>query len=383
MSASKLSFPGYSAIAAASAAVVMLLTWAWVITMPLAFLDPEYAAWLAKEELLARCDLGAMIVLGDSRAAADVLPAAMPYVTTNLAVGGGEPVEALAAARRALSCPHPPRRVLLSFNPGQFMHPDLFWERTVRFGFVSNREVAELGRESRAAGDPSVYENGHGDGLVGPVRALLYAVRFPSLYFSSLEKGGVFLRLFQNRRALHDHLAARGQYYFGVAAGCSDVAAEGHLTDFRPLPVLDRYFDHLLALLAAAGVEVDFIAMPVNEDTRAAMRPELREGFAAYLHRYEVRYPNFRVRGAVLRGWPDRLFGDAFSHLNPSGAKLFSAIVATCIRTQGVACALDWSANAAQGGASEQSEKAAWSRPRNTRFPVSITAASAISLSRP
>ena len=33
---------------------------------------------------------------------------------------------------------------------------------------------------------------------------------------------------------------------------------------FRPLPVLDRYFDRMLALLAARGIPTDFIAMPMN-----------------------------------------------------------------------------------------------------------------------
>src|SRR5215472_1256881 len=34
---------------------------AWVIIAPLTFPDPEYPAWLAKERLLARCDLGELL----------------------------------------------------------------------------------------------------------------------------------------------------------------------------------------------------------------------------------------------------------------------------------------------------------------------------------
>ena len=62
--------------------------------MPLAFLDPEYPAWLAKERMLARCDLGSVVIVGDSRAAVDIEPTLLPVKTTNLAAGGGEPIEA-------------------------------------------------------------------------------------------------------------------------------------------------------------------------------------------------------------------------------------------------------------------------------------------------
>jgi hypothetical protein len=78
--------------------------------MPLAFLDPEYPAWLAKEQMLARCDLGQVLVVGDSRAAVDIEPTLLPVRATNLAVGGGESIEAYSVVRRALACATPRRR---------------------------------------------------------------------------------------------------------------------------------------------------------------------------------------------------------------------------------------------------------------------------------
>ncbi|MDQ2804750.1 MAG: hypothetical protein M3Y41_19510 [Pseudomonadota bacterium] len=333
-----LSVRAYLGWVGALAAGLFALAWAWVALMPLAFLDPEYPAWLAKRTMLRTCDLGRMLVVGDSRAA-DVMPTMMPLPTTNLAVGGGEPIEALVAVRRALACPHPPERVIVSFGPGHLMQPDLFWERTVRFGFLGPADVAALGRVSRRIGDMSVYENGHGDGLRGSVRAALYAVRFPSLYFASLAKGGLFLRWWENRRALAAGLARRGQFSFGVAAGSTGVTVEGHLERFAPLPILDHYFDQTLALLTAHGIRVDFVAMPVNEATWQVVRPALRDGFAAYLRRYEAKYPSFRVLGTLMPHWPNRFFGDEFAHLNPDGAALFSARVAWCL-SDNTACAL-------------------------------------------
>jgi hypothetical protein len=69
----------------------------------------------------------------------------------------------------------------------------------------------------------------------------------------------------------------------------------------------------------------------MNHATGASVRPAVRAGFAAYLARYEARYPGFRVLGPSMPDWPDRYFGDAFSHLNPGGAALLSARFGRCM----------------------------------------------------
>jgi hypothetical protein len=306
--------------------------WAWIAAAPLAYLDPEYPAWRAKIELLQRCDLGQLVILGDSRAAVDVIPALLPVAATNLAVGGGKPVEAFAALKRALACPHPPRRVLIALDPAHFMKPDLFWERAVRFGFVAYGDLTELAALSRGSHDPRLLTPMQPDGLPDAWRGLLYAVRFPTLYIGSVMRGGVFLRWWRNTALLTKTLASRGQYFFGTEPGSDIVAVDGHLDRFEPSPVLDLYFDRLLATLQRHGIPADFVAMPVNQATDSAITPALRAGYTAYLAGYEARYPGFHVIGTAMRHWPDRMFGDAFSHLNPGGARLFSAWLAGCLR---------------------------------------------------
>lgn len=321
----------YLTVLALTAVIGFVLVWAWVAAMPLAFLDPEYPAWRAKLVLLHRCDLGDVVVIGDSRAAVDVMPWLLPVRATNLAVGGGETIEAYAALSRALACPHPPRRVVISLDAAHFTEPDLFWERSVRFGFLGRTDLALLRQTEHRTGDDSFAAPRLSDGLPSMLRARLYTWRFPPLYFSSLVRGGVILRLWRNRTRFAAVLAARGQYFFGINAGSSTVAAEGHMASFRPLPVLDRYFDRILALLNARGIPADFIAMPMNRATGIAVRPAVRAGFARYLAAYAARYPNFHVIGPVMPDWPDRYFGDAFSHMNPRGARLLSAEFGRCL----------------------------------------------------
>lgn len=312
-------------IAASTVAVIFLgLVWGWVAFARIAFLEPEYGAWVAKRGFLARCDLGDVLILGDSRAAADIEPLLLPGRAVNLALGGGEPIEAYVALRRALACPQPPSRVVLSFGAGHFMRPDLFWERSVGYGFLDHDDVAELRRVSARLKDPSIYDMKRPDGLPAPVRATLYAVRFPSVYFGPLLKGGVFLRYWEDEAMRRRTVEARGQYFFGTAPGATEVAVEGHVDRFEPLPVLDWYFQRILKLLAMHGIEADFVATPMNEATWRSVRPEVRQAFDAYMAGYAARYPNFHIVGPTMPHWPDRYFGDAFSHLNPEGADRFS-----------------------------------------------------------
>ena len=307
-----------------SAGVSFALVWGWVAAMPMAYMDIEYASWRAKQTMLDRCDLGEAIVLGDSRAAADIIPARLGLRVTNLAVGGGEAIEALSALNRALACPAAPRLVIISLDPGHFSRADQFWDRSVRLGFVTGADVAALSEASRQTGDASVYESQPLDGVPMAVRAWLYRVRFPPLYFSSLAHGGLMFRWGRNERMLADTLAARGHYYFGTDPGSSTVTVDGHMPRFRPLPILDHYFDALLAALDRRGIETRFIAMPVNEATWREVRPAVRDGFADYLAGYERRYPHFHVASEIMPHWPDRWFGDQFGHLNPAGAERFS-----------------------------------------------------------
>lgn len=326
-----LSPPRFFAAALLAAALTLALIWGWVLAMPLAFLDREYPAWAVKIAMLHRCALAPVLVVGDSRAAADIMPARLPVAVSNLAIGGGETIEAYAALRRALACPRAPKLVVISLDPGHFMRPDLFWERSVRFGFVGRRDLAGLRRASARLGDPSLYALRNTDGVPARLRAWLYEVHFPSHYTANLVHGGVFLRLWSNRRVRARVRAAGGQYFFGTAARSDRVAEDASLGDFRALPILDFYFDRMLALLARHHVAAVFLAMPVNRATGKAIPTALRQGFAAYLAGYAARYPEFHLAAPLFSTWPDRYFGDGFSHLNPRGAPRLTARLAACL----------------------------------------------------
>jgi len=313
---------------AAGAVGSFLLLWAWIAFVPLAYLDPEYPFWLVKQRMLRSCDLGEVAILGDSRAAVGILPGLLPVTATNLAVGGGKPVEALAVARAMLACPQPPDHVMISIDPGHFMKPDLFWERSVRFGLMRRADLAELAALSAATGDWSVHEARQTDPFPPGLRATLYAIRFPPYFFNSVVKAGGVLRWWSNRDALEQGFASRGQYYFGTDPGSSGVALDATLETFQPTPVLEAAFDRLLGLLAERGITAWFVRMPVNEATWRATRPAVTAGFTAWLDAKAGAHPNLRIVTLSEPYWPDQWFGDGFAHLNPAGAERFSRTLA-------------------------------------------------------
>jgi hypothetical protein len=311
-----------------SAVLSFCSLWAWVAFVPMAYMDPEYASWRAKEAMLDRCDLGDVVVLGDSRAAADIIPARLPLRVTNLAIGGGEAIETVSALDRVLACPTAPKLVIISLDPGHFSRTDGFWDRSVRYGFMTDLDISQLREVSQRIGDPSIYDSQHFDLVPPRVRDWLYKVRFPPIYFSSLAHAGVFLRWWHNNATFATTLAARGHYYFGTDPGSSIVTLDGHIDAFSPLPILDHYFDQLVATLDRRGIETRFIAMPINDTTWGEVNPALRDGFATYLTGYQRRYPHFRIASETMWHWPDRFFGDKFCHLNPEGAERFSDLLA-------------------------------------------------------
>lgn len=314
----------------ASAIAAFAVVWAWIGAAPMAWMDPEYGAWRAKLTLLDRCDLGEIAIIGDSRAAAGIMPARLGAPALNLAIGGGSPVEGLALARRLVGCPQPPRLVILSFDAGHFMEPDLFWERSVRFGLIGRDDLAELAEISARTGDWSVHEARQTDGLSPAARAWVHHLRFPTLHFASVLRAGIFLRWPRTHAQYTATLNSRGHYHFGTDPGSDTAAREARLGPFAPRPVLARYFDQVLFLLAARGIEVLFVPVPVNEATAHAADPALASGFQTFLDGFEWRYPNFHRLGPVLTAWPNHWFGDGFAHLNPEGAIAFSDWLAGC-----------------------------------------------------
>jgi hypothetical protein len=88
---------------------------------------------------------------------------------------------------------------------------EVFWTESLGYGFMTFQDLWHLERGASALGDSDTWNDAKSpDGLSGPIRDWLYALRFPSLSFSSLAHGQVFRRYGDNTARLGRIERARG-----------------------------------------------------------------------------------------------------------------------------------------------------------------------------
>lgn len=300
------------------------LAWLWSAEGDMSFRDAEYPMWAAKKALVAECRDWHVVILGDSRAMADLVPDRLGASVVNLALGGGTPIEMYYTARHLLQCPNTPRMVVLSFTVTHFMTKDIYWGRTADFHYLSFDEMEEVRTRSAALDSHlGIYETSRLGQLKGMIKDFLYSARYPmhgvrhmaDNYFRGQSKN--------NREILDYTLRERGYHFFGDADGSTDIPIDTAYSEFKADPLFDDYMNGIVTMLDAKNVPVKFVAMPIHDIAYAKLSPALVSGFARYLAGYETRYPNFHVSGDPIARMPSRYFGDA-SHLNQRGAVTWS-----------------------------------------------------------
>lgn len=76
------------------------------------------------------------------------------------------------------------------------------------------------------------------------------------------------------------------------------------------------------------------------------MAPAVKAAYLGYLGSLTSRFPNVRLIGGDIPGWPSAMFTDDV-HLNPAGAERFTARLGACIQGGSIRadCDLDWDAH--------------------------------------
>ena len=320
----------YLAGMAATAALLFAVVWVWLLLKPMTYLDGAYPQWVAKDRWLQHCDLGEIVVMGDSRVAGGIIPRDLPVAVTTLAGPDGSPLDTAYIAERLAACPIRPRRVLLSLSPTRFTHVDA-WDTAIRVGLLPTATIRTIQQTGARLGDESLDDAQSHDGLPHVMRSWAYGVRFPPIYLGSLLRGMLVGRAARNQELLSKAIENKGYIPYSAQLAWHGMALDADLKTFRPLPVLDAFFERTIALLQSAGIAIDFVTMPVNEATYDAMPAAVRDAFISYVAGFANRYSAFRVIGNPLPRWPDAYFGDAALHLNARGTAEMTRQFATCL----------------------------------------------------
>jgi hypothetical protein len=335
-------------IATLAAGSVLAGAWAYTSAMRMRFLETGYPIWVAKQTILHRCDFGSVLVLGDSRAEAAIVPTPLPLRAANITFGGTTPIETYFFAREAMKCPQPPRLVIYSHSMPAFLRPGQgLWKTAARYGYIHFADLREVAAMADAIHDESFASLNTSDGLTGVVRDITYAAGFPSIFVPSLVEARAIGRYETNRMLLERTASTRGRVIYPQPADKQLVGIDAGETEFVPSPLETAYLDKTLNLFAAAHVRVILLTVPVAQSTNRAIRPAVKAGFSRFLAGYGKRYENVTLSPDGLIGWPDDFYIDG-SHMNPRGAEAFTAKLADCLRQASAApdrspaCDFDW-----------------------------------------
>ncbi|WP_072391068.1 hypothetical protein [Hyphomicrobium sp. CS1GBMeth3] len=304
-------------------ALIFGAAWPWAAYGRMWFMDPEWAMWTAKMQIVKECDQGDTIILGDSRAMAGLIPATMGDNVTNLALGGGTQIENYYTARRALACPAPLKRALISFLPIDISRNQVYWERTAQFGFLDFDEMEEVRKTSLRVQDPLIYHDTRVGTLLDIVRNFSYRISFPPYYTPAMINAHFVGRRGRNEREIDATLRDRGHHYFGTSLASNAIADDAEQRKFTPSPIMMDYLDRVLTLLRDNDADVYFVTPPLNPATFEHMSPEVVASFKSLLAAIAKRHPNFHVLGDVVYSRPADHFGD-LEHLNVKGATAWS-----------------------------------------------------------
>jgi hypothetical protein len=322
----RLSFDGYLLRFTAAFIAVLLAVWLYVLYFPMAFLPSGYPAWVAKSGMLRDCQLGQIAFFGDSRLEAGVVPTLLPVDAVNFGLAAGTPLEVHSAVQRALSCPTPPKQVVISLVASHFGPMDqFFWGNDLLYGFLSPAELLAAEQLASELGDTRSFTTAQTpEGLSGRVRNWMYMLHFPSLYFSNLVQARLIGRTSANQARLAEVRRSRGfsEYRGGPAGGGRAPAEPG----FAPAPLSRTLFERTLEMLQARGIETLLLTMPAATSSTG----EVASPYLDYLRSMTNRFAGVHLVTQTVPGWPARMFADG-AHLNGAGARSLSTKLAACI----------------------------------------------------
>lgn len=313
---------------------ISIVLYTWLI--PFGYMDKEYPSWKYTKDVasgkinpyyndgpasyIGDIQSGTCVILGDSRAMADLIPNEFAsYKAVNLAIGGGTSIEMYYTLSNYIENVGVPEKAIIMFAPFHYSIIDNLNDRTVYFNYLSLNEIYDLYKAAEGAQSESLLMENYGEDIIN---AKLHT---PFKYLPALINAKGVTRYSANKDLFSAMVINKGHGLFGEADGCSDLNYETtyekmHSTGDAVL--LDIYFGKLLALCRENKIDVTVSIPPMNQSSYLALQDSYVEDFTEYLHYYNVMYPEFTIENEIPN-MDDMYFGDA-SHLNARGAQVFT-----------------------------------------------------------
>ena len=236
---------------------------------PINFHNLEYPMWKYKWDMV-RNEGGKyhdIVIMGDSRCLAGIIPDMLSENALSLAIGGGTPVENYYILKNYLRLNRPPKEILLSYAPFFFERHSFFLGRTVRFKFLTEAETAEVINRSIQLkcgildeGDIPIYTR-----FKSYWAYLRYRLNLVHIYRAELTESLLFYRRSGNLERYEQMVLTRGHGLFGTARKATETVSEIGKQQFKPYPLHSSYLDDFLRLCSKHNIQVIYHTAPYSD----------------------------------------------------------------------------------------------------------------------
>lgn len=296
---------------------------AYTCLWPMGYMDEEYPSWhytkMVQEGRETPCgQKEASLILGDSRAMADLVPQMLGEDYVNLGVGGATSVEMYYTLEHYIENNGVPARVVIMFAPFHYSYMDNFKTRTIYFHHLTFGEANNVYSQGKSYGAETMDDLDRFD-------ILSMYLRLPDSYLPALINSRLNGRLNANRKLYSEQVANRGHALYGTADGCDDINYEANYTEMNrggEHLLITHYFEKLLKLCSKNGIDTILLQPPMNEASYSKLDPGYVREYEAYINKFENDNPEI-VFETVIPCYDNEYFGDS-SHLNEKGARLYT-----------------------------------------------------------
>ncbi len=291
------------------------------------FFNREYPMWMHKKKQMEQkspVDRD-ILIFGDSRTLAGVLPKTLSPDALSLAIGGSSSIEAYYLLKHYLRLNKPPKQILFSMTPLHFLKESCFWNRNVMFKFLSVEDSLEvLNRSRKKKMKPCPFYCGKGRFGKAEIywKYWSHKLNLPYLYRAEIVKARLFDRRESNLTRWNYLEETNGHSFFGRKKKASGMIQETKHKTFQTRKLLVQYAKDFLMLARRNGIQVIVVNVPVNDPSYKKLKPKFLDGYTAFLEKLQKQFPEMIVDSGYPH-YPVNHFGDT-SHLNERGAKRFS-----------------------------------------------------------
>ena len=293
---------------------------------PMNFQNLEYPMWKYKRDMVR--DEGGIyhdiLVMGDSRCLAGIIPAKLSENALSLAVGGGTPVENYYILKNYLKYNRPPKKILLSYTPFFFERHSFFLGSTARFKFLTDSEMEEvIDRAIKLqCGILDEKDTPIDSGYKSYWAYLKYRLNLVHIYRAELTESLLFCRRSSNLEKYKQLLTSKGHSLFGTSQKAVGTVCEVGKSEFKPYQLYNSYFNDFIELCNKYNIQIIYHTAPYSEISYKEMNKRYIKQYFKYIKLMGQKYPKV-VFDPTLPVFDNNLFGDN-SHVNYRGAKTFT-----------------------------------------------------------